>query len=278
MIHLEQSRMVVLGANGMLGQVVCRYFRDKVRELVAFSGRFSPSDAGATARSLATSNPDIVINCAGAIKQRTSNDGDLYYANTLLPIELKALLPKETVLIHPSTDCVFSGRADAAYRSDQIADAKDVYGWSKFLGEEVLLSRPMTLVPRVSIIGPDIRPDGPGLLNWFLRQPQGSTLHGFTNHHWNGITTLEWCRQIERLLSSGEGLSHTVGKRLQLGTAEPICKHDLLVAFARVFAKRITIIPKAEGPTVFRVLSPDILCSPLNQQLSDLAAWIRDQS
>ncbi len=273
-IDFKQSRMIVLGARGMLGQVVCRYFRDKVRELAPFSGRFSPADAGRTVRSLAGQRPDIVVNCAGAIKQRTSDDGELYYVNAVLPLEFKALLPPETVLVHPSTDCVFSGRSEAPYHCGQAGDAEDVYGWSKYLGEEALLPRPLTLVPRVSIVGPDDREDGPGLLNWFLRQPDGATINGFTNHHWNGITTLEWCRQIERRLLSGDGLSDARATRFQLGTEASVCKHDLLEAFARKFGKRVTIVPHAGGSAVHRVLRPDTVCPPIDDQLSDLAAWL----
>lgn len=267
--------MVVLGAGGMLGQVVCRHFRPLVGDLIPFSGRFLPGDAGSKVRELASSQPDIVINCAGAIKQRTSDDGALYYANALLPLELKAMLPARTLLIHPSTDCVFSGHSESAYRSDQPADAEDVYGWSKYLGEEALLSRPLTLVPRVSIIGPDEREGGPGLLNWFLRQPDGATLKGFTNHLWNGITTLEWCHQIERRLRSGEDFEPMRGTRLQLGTEAPIAKCDLLAAFAASFGKRVTIVPHAAESGVNRVLVPDAVCPPIGHQLAELAEWLR---
>jgi dTDP-4-dehydrorhamnose reductase len=222
-------------------------------------------------------NPDIVINCAGAIKQRTSNDSDLLYANALLPLELASLLPLHTRLIHPSTDCVFNGHSPTPYRADQPADAEDVYGWSKFLGEEALRSRPFTLIPRVSIIGPDEREGGPGLLNWFLRQPNGSTLNGFTHHHWNGITTLEWCRQIERYLRTDEKLEPTHGSRFQLGTASSITKHDLLLAFARHFQKSVTIVPQSPGPAIHRVLHPQVICQPINQQLAELSHWMNPQ-
>jgi dTDP-4-dehydrorhamnose reductase len=270
--------MVVLGSRGMLGQVVCRHFGKLVRELIHYPGRFSQADAGSSVRELAALAPDIVINCAGAIKQRTSNDSELLYANALLPLELAALLPSHTRLIHPSTDCVFSGASTAPYPTDHPTDARDVYGWSKYLGEQALLGRPLTLIPRVSIIGPDGREGGPGLLNWFLRQPEGSTLNGFTNHHWNGITTLEWCHQVERRLLSGEGFCNHQATRFQLGTADAINKHDLLHAFARHFGRRVTITPHNAGESVHRVLAPDAFCPPIESQLSDLAHWMSSAS
>jgi dTDP-4-dehydrorhamnose reductase len=262
----------------MLGQVVCRHFKNLVRELTPFPGHFSQADAGSVVRDLASLAPDIVINCAGAIKQRTSNDAELLYANALLPLELAALLPGHTRLIHPSTDCVFSGASTTPYPTGHPADALDVYGWSKYLGEQALLARPFTLIPRVSIIGPDEREGGPGLLNWFLRQPEGATLNGFTNHHWNGITTLEWCHQVEQRLHSGDGFSTNHGTRFQLGTADPLNKYDLLLAFARHFDRRVHIVPHAAAESVHRVLAPDAVCPPIESQLSNLVRWMASAS
>jgi dTDP-4-dehydrorhamnose reductase len=277
-MDLNSSRLVVLGPNGMLGQVVCRHFAPLVGKIIPFKHRFSQADSGNTVRELAAINPDIVINCAGAIKQRTNNDSELLYANALLPLELASLLPTHTHLIHPSTDCVFNGKSPIPYPEHQPSDAEDVYGWSKFLGEEALRSRPFTIIPRVSIIGPDERQGGPGLLNWFLRQPNGATLNGYTHHHWNGITTLEWCQQIEYQLRSGGNFIPNHGIRLQLGTADSISKHNLLLAFAKHFNKSVTIVPQSPGDPVHRVLQPQIICPPIEQQLEQLSSWLNSQT
>lgn len=269
-MNLAVSRMVVLGPGGMLGQMVCRYFGGRVKELIQFPERFVPEPPGAAVRNLVALMPDLVINCVGKIKQKTQKAGELHYANTVLPLELRALLPPGTVLVHPSTDCVFNGLTRTPYRVTDPVDADDVYGWSKYLGEQALLTRPNTLILRVSIIGPDNRPEGPGLLNWFLRQPDGATVKGFTNHWWNGITTLEWCRQVESFLAAGSGQGETSGVLRQLGTAEAITKDSLLRLFADVFGKQVQIGTHETPQAIYRVLEPEVTCRPIREQLEEL--------
>ena len=272
-MKIEKIRMLVLGPGGMLGQMVRRYFKGRVRELVPFAGRFESTECGRTVRDLAALRPDVVINCVGKIKQMTQNPGDLHYSNAVLPMELMTLLPQETIFVHPSTDCVFRGKATTPYLLTEPADAEDVYGWSKFLGERALLDRPQTLIPRVSIIGPDDRSNGPGLLNWFLRQADSSEVNGFTNHWWNGITTLEWCRKVERVLKEGELVSHDKAVLVQWGTPESVSKSALLKQVAQVFGREITVKEFASPEAVYRVLKPTEASQPICKQLQDLFSF-----
>src|SRR4030095_2439867 len=81
--------------------------------------------------------PDAVVNCVGVVKQLAQAEDPL----TTLPIN--SLLPHRLVrlcrslgarLIHISTDCVFAGTR-GLYKEDDPADARDLYGLSKYLGE-----------------------------------------------------------------------------------------------------------------------------------------------
>jgi dTDP-4-dehydrorhamnose reductase len=269
-MKLINSRMVVLGPGGMLGQMVCSYFGKRVMKLIPFVDRFNALAIGGAGRSLVALMPDVVINCVGKIKQLTDDPNELLYGNAVLPLELRTILPSETILVHPSSDCVFNGKAAKPYRTGDPGNAEDLYGWSKYLGETALLSRPRTLIPRVSIIGPDQRRDGPGLFNWLFRQPNHAAVKGFTNHWWNGITTFEWCRQVEHLLETGNGINEKSGRVIQLGTAQPITKHELLSMVAATFTKPICVEPHATLEPVYRVLDPEVVCIPIKEQLLDL--------
>ena len=197
MTTYQHSPVLVLGPRGMLGQTVMKYFRQTGRNVIAVDERFENNGWTALTDVLLEHPNGIVVNCIGRIKQKTNQLHDLLWANAILPLELSHRLPESTLIVHPSTDCVYNGATGAPYATSHKTDAGDEYGWSKALGDAALVHRKNTLIPRVSIIGPDENPAGKGLLNWFLTQPKGSQLKGFENHLWNGITTLEWCRLVD---------------------------------------------------------------------------------
>jgi dTDP-4-dehydrorhamnose reductase len=119
-------------------------------------------------------------------------------------------------LIHLSTDCVFSGKK-GNYSECDNADAEDLYGRTKLLGE-VIEKHCLTL--RTSMIGPELHRNN-SLLEWFLAQK--GTVKGFKRAIFSGFTTFELSRIIERLLveyPTSHGLYHV--------SADSISKHDLL--------------------------------------------------
>src|SRR5262249_60392818 len=95
-------------------------------------------------------------------------------------------------LIHISTDCVFSGRT-GMYTEQDIADAEDLYGRVKLLGEPVA---PHCLTLRTSFVGRELS-GKLGLLEWFLAQR--GPINGFRRGIFSGVTTLEISRVSERL-------------------------------------------------------------------------------
>ena len=81
--------------------------------------------------------PDVVVNCIGAVKQAAAAQ------DPVLAIEVNSLFPHQVAdqcsaagvrLIHISTDCVFAGTR-GHYSEDATPDASDLYGRSKLLGE-----------------------------------------------------------------------------------------------------------------------------------------------
>jgi dTDP-4-dehydrorhamnose reductase len=154
-----------------------------------------------------------------------------------------------------------------------MPDATDDYGWSKRLGETALLSRNNTVIFRVSIIGPECGGNPKGLLGWFLSQPPGSKLRGYINHLWNGITTLEWCRQAEDyLIRHDEGSPCRI---VQLGTAEAHTKYEILRMFQEVYGTDFEISEFATEESVDKRLVPDIVSKPLVEQLLDLVVELK---
>jgi dTDP-4-dehydrorhamnose reductase len=146
-----------------------------------------------------------VVNAAGTVKPRINEKdeqsiADALFVNGIFPHRLAALAEEmDFRLIHLTTDCVYSGDIrKAPYVENLPPDATDVYGMSKFMGE---MNSPNSLLLRCSIIGPELRGHY-SLLSWALSQEAGSTVRGFTDQYWNGVTTLQYAAIILGALTS----------------------------------------------------------------------------
>lgn len=248
--------VLVLGATGMLGNAMVRFLaqsqglsvvaasrsgdaaRHFDRDLsVRFIGHVDARSPDRLAELFAQSRPSVVINCVGLVKQ--AGDAQKVMAavpiNTLLPHRLLQLTAAcGARLIHISTDCVFSG-AKGDYVETERADATDVYGLSKYLGE-VAGDNAITL--RTSIIGHELR-DGLSLVEWFLAQEK--VVKGFSHAIFSGVPTVELARIVrDYVLPKPElkGLYHV--------SAEPIAKYDLLTLIAAQYGKSIEIVPDGQ--------------------------------
>lgn len=267
---MKKRKIIILGSGGMLGQVAERYFLETGNDVQSFDDRFTRNNRVAYSKKLLRFNDAIVINCIGKIRQKTSDANDLLFANAILPSELRNCLQENVTLIQPSTDCVFNGDMGEPYHTNHLADATDDYGWSKRLGEVVLYGRPNTFVIRVSIIGPDRNPEGKGLMAWVKSQSPGTSINGFTNHLWNGITTLEWCKQLAAFLDENREFDFRL---VQYGTREFYSKHEMLLLINEVYKLGLKIEPKETEVSVDRRLVPDVVCESLIQQLEELKAF-----
>src|SRR3984885_1007593 len=181
--------------------------------------------------------PDVVINCIGLVKQLLTTDDvpAVVSINSLLPHRLVRLCRVARArLIHVSTDCVFAG-TKSMYREQDVADARDLYGISKLLGE-VDENGAVTL--RTSIIGPELA-SSHGLLGWFLAQR--GRVKGFTRAIFSGLPTVELARVMRDFVIPNpqlRGVHHV--------SAAPISKFDLLTHIARVYGLSVEIVPDAE--------------------------------
>lgn len=249
----RKTKVLVLGASGMLGNVVLRVFAQSAGYEVLGSTRSTSalrllpeelSDrvvCGVDVENMDTltslfakARPDVVINCIGLVKQLAEADDPLAAIpiNALLPHRLARLCDVAGArLVHMSTDCVFSG-AKGMYAEADISDAKDLYGRSKYLGE---VDYPHAITLRTSIIGHELS-GAHSLVGWFLAR-QGS-VKGFRRAIFSGLPTVELARVIrDHVLAHPElhGLYHV--------SAEPINKFDLLTLITRAYGKTIAITP-----------------------------------
>ena len=247
------TKILVLGATGMLGNAVLRLFAQSTGYEVAGTARSTsalrllPADlsdrvvCGVDVENMdslislfTNMRPDVVINCIGLVKQLAdAND-------PLLAIPINALLPHRLArlcgltgarLVHMSTDCIFSG-AKGMYTEADASDAKDLYGRSKYLGE---VDYPHAITLRTSIIGHELS-SAHSLVGWFLAQ-QGS-VQGFTRAIFSGLPTVELARMIRDFV-----VPHPELHGVYHVSAESINKFDLLNLIAKAYGKAIDIAP-----------------------------------
>jgi dTDP-4-dehydrorhamnose reductase len=248
------SRIAVIGGNGMLGHAVCRRLSraHAVEALVRRSGAeaavlarrlgavtitpgIDARDTGALRAVLTRSQPDIVINCAGLIKQKPEAQ------DAAAAIALNALLPHQIAdiadqwggkLIQIGTDCVFSGEK-GPYTEDDKPDARDLYGLSKLLGE---VTRAPHLTLRTSIIGPQLE-GAEGLIGWFVSQ-KGGTVEGYRRAIFSGLTTTALADIIAAVIEDHPALSG-----LYHVASAPVSKFELLSRLQQRLPLGIEIVP-----------------------------------
>lgn len=250
-------KVLVLGGSGMLGH--------KLAEVLAAAGfdtaaavrngaapwparlaavrRVAGPDVADEAgleRLLRAERPDAVLNAVGVIKQIIGGDDPsaTIHLNALYPHRLAALCRAQgSRLVHFSTDCVFSGaeagvRGPLGYREEDPADARDLYGLSKLLGEP---AGPGCLVVRTSIIGHELR-GRHSLVEWFLAQD--GPVRGFRRALFTGLPTVALAGVVRMLLrerSELDGVWH-VG-------ADAISKHDLLALVREAYGLSTAVLP-----------------------------------
>ncbi|HEX4047404.1 MAG TPA: sugar nucleotide-binding protein, partial [Elusimicrobiota bacterium] len=258
-------KVAVLGAGGMLGRMVLDVLaREKGLEVLASArGRALAGAAKAAYPDVAwreldaetasvadigavIEGADCVVNCIGLIKQRfddtdASEVERAILVNALFPQRLgRAARVAGARVLQIATDCVYSG-ARGSYVETDPHDALDVYGKTKSLGE--CRSGAVSSL-RCSIVGPELD-GGPSLLEWFLSQPRGARLNGFTNHRWNGVTTLHFAKLCAGIVKSGlkpGSLRHVV-------PGDSVTKHELLTLFARAYGREDVVIAPVAAPT-----------------------------
>jgi len=193
-------------------------------------------------------NPDWVINAVGVIKPHSLKDPvATLFINGGLPHILAAKFGEN--LIHIATDCVYDGTAEAPYDENSIPRPVDLYGMSKLLGEPK-----KALVLRTSIVGPELG-SSYGLLGWFQSQT-GKSANGFTNHLWNGITTREFGKICDQIISGQ--VPHPGGGIYHIHSTD-VTKYEMLVQFKKTFDLDIQIEPVVAPVAIDRRLATTLL-------------------
>jgi len=245
-------KVLVLGVTGMLGSTIFKeLYKDKELDvwgtLRSKSGlHYFASDTRANLLCnvdvldndslislIAKIRPEVVINCVGLIKQLADASEPLSVLpiNSMLPHRLSKLCAlSNSRLIHISTDCVFNGKK-GSYLEEDISDADDLYGRSKYIGEVV--NQPHVVTLRTSIIGHELN-SKTSLVEWFLSQD--ASVKGYNKAIFSGLPTVELAGVIKDYILPMPNLSG-----LYHVSVDAIDKFSLLSLIADIYGKKIEI-------------------------------------
>lgn len=248
-------KIAIFGSGGMAGHMVARYLAEQYGSItrVARSQADLICDFEDTEQVKATLHKlveyDWIINCVGLLVKDSMDRPDrAAIVNGWLPhyIEWWAKDSK-TRIIHLSTDCVFDGSI-GHYKENDPHTELNAYGRSKSLGE-INNSKDVTF--RTSIIGPEIKSNGTGLLHWFTIKSDRS-VGGYVDAWWNGITTLQLAKCIVQHINNPivTGVCHLVNND------NFINKFELLQLINEVYLLD-KIVKKTTGPKVVNKILVD---------------------
>ena len=246
-------KFLVLGASGMAGHTIAIFLKDQGHDVIGFARKKlsyvktivgDATDFSFLKGIIISGNFDYVINAIGVLnKEAEDNKANALLLNGYLPHFLADLTKQmDTRIIHMSTDCVFSGKK-GNYTEKSFKDGESFYDRSKAIGE---LDDDKNFTLRNSIVGPDINPNGIGLLNWFMKQEE--TINGFTKVMWTGMTTLQLAKMIEKVaLQRATGLYNMVPKK-------NISKYELLMLFNHYLRNNELEIKPYDGISIDKTL------------------------
>ena len=265
-------KVLIIGSTGMLGSMCYDYLHSRNIKVIGYSRTSSP-------RSQITGdvfelnweelilyhNVTAVVNCIGMLNNALDQSfKEFLLINTTLPNMFMSIAKRTSVhFIHVSTDCVFSGKK-GPYSINDKADALDKYGLSKSFGEAIIDGSNTTVI-RTSIIGPEIqRSKNSGLLHWAISQ-RDNRIEGYSEVFWNGVTTLELSKVIERIFLKGfTGMTQVACDRC-------ISKLELLTIINKIFG--LGLIIKSSSRQVSNkclINSGEFLVADITTQIKNL--------
>lgn len=271
---MTKNRVLVIGANGMLGSHVaeelCR--RQSVDVVLASRDRrvggevrdecigfeYAPGSIRELVRRVG--GVTQIVNCVAvppSRQMRRASQAELFVANALLPLELaETIRDGVEQVVHVGSDGVFDGTQQRPYYETDRPDDRTDYGISKAIGEARV---PGFLTLRTSIVGVAPWRCSKTLLDWLVTQPAGATVPGFINHCWNGVTALALARLISVFVEAQTTLEQSV---LHVSSYPPVTKFRLLqIAAAALDREDVSVTPRDDEVVVNRTLGtcyPDL--------------------
>ena len=277
---IPRKKVLILGSTGMLGHVIYNVLQNQPNiELFDMSFRTKLTKNSIVCdvtkvhtleKKIKEISPGVIINCVGILlKNSNINPANTIFINSYLPQKLRDIAVKiNAKVIQISTDCVFNG-IKGLNSENTFPNASDIYGRSKSLGE---LNNNFDLTIRTSIIGPELKYNGEGLLHWLFNQ--NGNIYGYKNVFWSGVTTLELSKAI--LFS----INNEISGLWNLTNGTEISKYDLIEKVINIFQlNKINLKQdneKSSNKTLISIRQIDFKVNSYDKMIKDLKSFYED--
>ena len=288
---IEKVGVLILGIEGMLGSVIYKLFRENASLKVIGTSRnyeggdylFDLNSGVSELESLIVDRKiQYVINCIGIRsslidESNYSSIKNTYFVNSIFPTQLAWLCSGLGVkVISISSNAVYSNGAEIMHEQ-RTPSPDSTYGISKLLGE-VALSNVINI--RCSIIGPDCHKKiNHGLFTWVKNLQDGVSIEGYTDHIWNGVTTLEYANLCHGILENN--LFDEIRNKtpvLHFAIREPITKYKLIKILAREMKKKINVIPVNSNKASSQILASNYVSNFYKQKPKSIVEAVGELS
>ena len=241
------SDVIILGSTGMIGSGVTRYLSEESYQVTEANRNAIQTRTGNRVISFDAAKDNIenfvgdlpsgstILNFIGVIRHKIDEGQVESVANAIdinskFPLRLVTAAAKNNCrVMQIGTDCVFSGNR-GNYSESSPKDPVDVYGQTKLQGETISEN---LMTVRVSVIGKEWKTHIE-LMDWVLNTKINGELNGYTNHFWNGITSLQLAKVISGILEVGNfqpGTFHLVPQ-------DKKSKFDLITSIAQFSGRK----------------------------------------
>ena len=245
------KRVVITGANGMLGSSIIEGFKDKyefysldkdvIEPILPNPIQIDLTNKEKTEEIITKIKPDLVIHCAALtnvdfcedneeICNKVNVDATRYLAEICKKLNI--------VLVYISTDFVFDGEK-GNYTEDDAPNPQGIYAKSKLLGEQAVINSGVKyIIPRTSIYGWNIQKKE-SLVEWIINANKNKKeLNIITDQYFNPIFTNNLAQAVFELYENNIfGLFNIVG-------SEKLSKYDFAIKTAEVFNLNKELINK----------------------------------
>ncbi len=246
------TRVLILGHKGMLGHVVYNFLKQQGLEVRTIKYRWPSNEF---LNEIINCDDDFLINCIGSIPQKEKNSFNFISNNFLLPIFLSNYFKNK--IIHASSDCEIPNE-----------DYLDSYVESKIKSFNVLINNSNVNIIKTSIIGPEIN-NKKSLWEWIANNKDKKIL-GYTNHFWNGVTTLQWAK-IALMIIKNDIKSNVIN----IGSV-PISKFNLLNLLNKKLNLNKVVTPHSADYPIDRLINTDLIVDNIEKQIDEMIIWYKE--